>query len=82
MRGKTVILVTAFFVAMVLVCGTAKGQVKFGFAAAITAPGQCLMAHPGATRSVGIAVNLQADASCLRLLTQLIPVGHQITPRR
>ena len=76
MRGKTVILVTAFFISMVLCfCSSANSQVEFNFAAAATAPGQCLTAHPGATRSIGIAVNLQADASILPTFDPADPSG-------
>ena len=75
MEVKNVIIVTAFFIAMVFCCGVANSQVEFNFAAAITAPGQCLMAHPRATKSIGIAVNLQADASILPAFDPADPSG-------
>jgi hypothetical protein len=75
MRGKNVILVTVFFLVLVSFCTTANSQVEFNFAAAITAPGQCLMAHPRATKSIGIAANLLADAPILPAFDPADPSG-------
>ena len=44
-------------------------------AAAVTAPGQCLTAAPVATKSIGIAVNLQADAPILPAFDPADPSG-------
>jgi hypothetical protein len=44
-------------------------------AAAVTAPGQCLTAAPVATKYIGIAVNLQADAPILPTFDPADPSG-------
>jgi hypothetical protein len=44
-------------------------------AAAVTAPGQCLTEAPVATKSIGIAVNLQADAPILPAFDPADPSG-------
>jgi hypothetical protein len=66
MKVKNVIIVTAFSIVMVFCCGVANSQVEINFAAAVTAPGECLPTVAGATKSVGIAVNLQVDSPILR----------------
>jgi hypothetical protein len=66
MKGYNVIFVTTFFTAMLLCfCCLATSQAESNFVSAVTAPGECLTAHPRATKSVSITVNLQADAPIL-----------------
>ncbi len=76
MKAKNVILVTTFFISMILCfCSLANSQVEFNFRTAVTAPGQCLTAAPVATKSIGIAVNLQADAPILPAFDPADPSG-------
>jgi hypothetical protein len=64
-RNKHVVIVATLFVVLVSMCGSSHSQVEINFAAAVTAPWQCLTTAPITTRSIGIAVNLQADSPIL-----------------